>query len=316
MENTGSPRDIFWFCVEPWLHCTHTVCVTQPLTSGSHQFRRVRGDNGSLHRENLISSAVLSVAADACVCMHVCRCVSFPLLVQLCQIPDTHSSWHADPSPLTFTQPPHCWTHSANLQYWPQINKHLRYFYTTLSFSFPRITPKNLSIIKTKVIPTLKTVKLKSSCSSVSSCVSIHPADHGEAYEAYELLQVIISNMVLYSYDLFIMPCVHRQNIHYEDPCCGKGGLHYFYGLKWGFLVSVGLIIMYMLNYVTMSGQLLQKGNDRHRTVLCAIWKHFTDTEVMLDSTERQKWHLHKTRQGSTFWDSEDHETASCEFLI
>lgn len=41
-----------------------------------------------------------------------------------------------------------------------------------------------------------------------------HPADHGG--EAYELLQVIIFNVLLYSYDLFIMPCVYRQKIHYE----------------------------------------------------------------------------------------------------
>lgn len=52
-------------------------------------------------------------------------------------------------------------------------------------------------------------------------CVPVHPADRDG--KVYEPLQVVIFNMVLYSYDLFIMPRVHRQKIHYEYPRCKKG---------------------------------------------------------------------------------------------
>ena len=56
---------------------------------------------------------------------------------------------------------------------------------------------------------------------SITSCDPVHPADHDG--QAYELLQVIISNMVLCIQNLFIMPRAHRQKIHYEQPCCKKG---------------------------------------------------------------------------------------------
>lgn len=74
--------------------------------------------------------------------------------------------------------------------------------------------------------------------------VSIHPADHrGKKHEQKFRLQVIISNVLLYSYDLFIIPYVHRQNIHYEQPCCKEGVIRTdtIYTVRAEGLVSVGV---------------------------------------------------------------------------
>lgn len=81
-----------------------------PLGPGlDYHCRLVSGDNcaalGSLQRKTFPFSPGLSVL-DCSVCWRLC--VPAPLLIQLCQIPDTHSSWHVDPSPFTFTQRLHC----------------------------------------------------------------------------------------------------------------------------------------------------------------------------------------------------------------
>lgn len=99
-------------------------------------------------------------------------------------------------------------------------------------------------------------------------CVPVHPADRDG--KVHEPLQVVIFNMVLYSYDLFIMlHSLHRQKIHYEYPRCKKGVIRLYIVYM---VYNEGLVCQWGVDYhvdvTSYDSDWLASPKDRYRAII------------------------------------------------